>query len=204
MKLENIKLASNLQNLQHDYANLKQDSVENNEVCGELLLKQRRELVAAKTDLALKDREYEIVEISERVMKQMCDEFKRDKEKALEDLRKMHIRMDDAEQQAKAAMAKLKKERWHRAETEKKHRELINQLRECIVEQRQVIENWRRSFSQLASLANEAIKDVPGLLADAESVMPIFNPPKKIETFLNYCKKLIRKIKNVMARARDN
>ncbi|XP_014511791.1 uncharacterized protein LOC106770498 [Vigna radiata var. radiata] len=58
------------------------------------------------------------VEISERVMKQMCDEFKKDKEKALEDLHKIHIRVDDAEQQAKAAVTKLKKERWHRAEAE--------------------------------------------------------------------------------------
>ncbi|KAG2408055.1 uncharacterized protein HKW66_Vig0028770 [Vigna angularis] len=204
MKLENIKLTNNLQSLQHDYENLKQEGVENSEAYEELLIRQKQELVAANIELTLKDREYGIIEISERVTKQLCDQSQRDKQKVLEELHKMHIRMDDAEQQANAAVTKLKKERWHRAESEKKHQELMNQMKEYIVEQELVTEHWRRSFSQLASLANEAIKDVPKLLADAESALPIFNPPEKVETFLNYCKKLIREMKNVMAEAHDS
>jgi len=38
----------------------------------------------------------------------------------------------------------------------------------------------------------------------AEAAMPIFNPPKGIEAFLNYYKKLVGEMKNVMARAQDN
>ncbi|XP_052723778.1 uncharacterized protein LOC108344405 [Vigna angularis] len=98
MKLENIKLTNNLQSLQHDYENLKQEGVENSEAYEELLIRQKQELVAANIELTLKDREYGIIEISERVTKQLCDQSQRDKQKVLEELHKMHIRMDDAEQ----------------------------------------------------------------------------------------------------------
>ncbi|KOM40624.1 hypothetical protein LR48_Vigan04g082200 [Vigna angularis] len=82
--------------------------------------------------------------------------------------------------------------------------EVMNQTKGYTVEQERVTENWKRSFSQLASLANDAIKDVPKILADVESALPIFNPPKKVEAFLNYCKKLMREMKNVMAETRDS
>jgi len=77
-------------------------------------------------------------------------------------------------------------------------------MNEYVVEQGRITEHWKICFSQLASLANGAIKNVPKLLADVESAMPIFNPPKRIEAFLNHCKKLMEEMKNVMARAQDN
>jgi len=101
-------------------------------------------------------------------------------------------------------VAKLEKERLHHAESEKRHRELMIPVNEYVVEQGRITEHWKICFSQLASLVNEAIKNVPKLLADAESAMPIFNPPKGIEAFLNHCKKLMEEMKNVMTRAQDN
>ncbi|KOM27468.1 hypothetical protein LR48_Vigan416s000200 [Vigna angularis] len=47
------------------------------------------------------------------------------------------------------------------------------------------------------------LKDVLEFLADVESALPILNPPKGIETFLNCCEKLIRQMKNVMTKACD-
>ena len=101
-------------------------------------------------------------------------------------------------------MAKLEKERWHRAKLEKMHQELMGQMKEYTVEQGQDIEHWKRCFSQLASLTNTAMENVPKLLADAESAMPIFNPPREIEAFLSHCQELVGEMKNVMARARDS
>jgi len=65
------------------------------------------------------------------------------------------------------------------------------------------IRHWKESFSQLAALANGAIEDIPRLLSEAESALPIFNPPKKIETFLDHCKKLIEEMRSMISRARD-
>ena len=145
-----------------------------------------------------------IIEISKRVRKDLCDEFKRDKQEALEKLRDIQIKLDNAEQQVEEAVAKLEKEHVHHAELEQRHQELMIQMNEYVVEQGRITKHWKICFSQLASLANGAIENVPKLLADAESAMLIFNPPKGIEAFLNHCKKLMAKMKNVMARAQDN
>jgi len=40
-------------------------------------------------------------------------------------------------------------------------------------------------------------------LTDAEIAMPIFNPPKAIEDFLSYYKKLVGEMKSIVARARN-
>jgi len=37
------------------------------------------------------------------------------------------------------------------------------------------------------------------MLTDAEIAIPIFNPPKAIEDFLGYCRKLVREMKNIVA-----
>ncbi|KOM26878.1 hypothetical protein LR48_Vigan327s000100 [Vigna angularis] len=59
----------------------------------------------------------------------------------------------------------------------------------------------QRMKATVEKLEKESIEDVPKFLADTESVMSIINPPRGIETFLNWCKKLIRDMKNVMAKA---
>ncbi|KOM43625.1 hypothetical protein LR48_Vigan05g123000 [Vigna angularis] len=38
---------------------------------------------------------------------------------------------------------------------------------------------------------------------DGESALPLSDPPKGTETFLNYCEKLIRQMKNVMTKTCD-
>jgi len=56
-------------------------------------------------------------------------------------------------------------------------------------------------LSKLAGIANGAIEDVPRMLIDAEIAMPIFNPPKAIEDFLGYYRKLVGEMKNIVATA---
>jgi len=76
-------------------------------------------------------------------------------------------------------------------------------MNEYSVEQEMAMEHWRRCFSQLACLANGAIEGIPRLLAEAEAALPIFNPPREIEAFFSHCKKLIREMNNMIARARE-
>jgi len=44
-------------------------------------------------------------------------------------------------------------------------------MNEYVVEQGRITGHWKICFSQLASLANGAIKNVPKLLADVESAI---------------------------------
>jgi len=48
------------------------------------------------------------------------------------------------------------------------------------------------------------MENVPKLLVDAESAMPVFNPPKENEAFLSNYQELVGEMKNMMARARDS
>ena len=203
-KQENITLTNNLQNLQQNYANLRHDKMESEWAHEELIRKQKQDLTSVNAYLRWKSMECGIIEISKRVRKDLCDEFKRDKQEALEKLQDIQIKLNDAEQQVEEAVAKLEKERLHHAESEKRHRELMVQMNEYVVEQGRITEHWKTCFSQLASLANGAIENVPKLLVDDESAMSIFNPPKGIEAFLNHYKKLMEEMKNVMVRAQDN
>jgi len=58
-------------------------------------------------------------------------------------------------------------------------------------------------FFKVSSYGKGEIEDVPKMLTDAEIAMPIFNPPKTIEDFLGYCRKLVGEMKNIVARARN-
>ena len=53
----------------------------------ELIRKQKQDLTSVNVELRWKSLECGITEISKRVRKDLCDEFKRDKQEALEKLR---------------------------------------------------------------------------------------------------------------------
>jgi len=134
-KQENMRLTNDLENLQRDYADLKRVSVESKGVYEEFLRKQKEDLATTHIELRIKALECGIFESAERVRKQMFSELKREKEEALKKLHNMQIILDDSKQQVKESKAKLEKERWHRAKLEKRHQELMGQMKEYTVEQ---------------------------------------------------------------------
>ena len=117
------------------------------------------------------------------------------------------MRISEVERQMREVVStyevKMDEECWHRAELEKEHREVISRMNGYTVEQEMTIEHWKRCFSQLAALANGAIEEIPRLLAEAEAALPIFNPPREIESFFNHCKKLMREMKSMIVRVRE-
>jgi len=137
----------------------------------------------------------------------MYEEVKRDKKEALKRLHEAQIKINKMEQQMKEIMMtydmKMNEERQHQAESEKRYQEMIAQMNDYTLRQEWNIRHWKKIFSQLAALANGAIEDIPRLLSEVESALPIFNPPKKIETFLDHYKKLIEEMKSMISRARD-
>jgi len=137
----------------------------------------------------------------------MYEEVKSDKKVALNRLHEAQIKIKKMEQQMKEIMMtydmKMNEERQHQAESEKTHQEMIAQMNDYTLEQKWNIRHWKKCFSQLAALANGAIKDIPRLLSETESALPNFNPPEKIETFLDHCKKLIKEMKSMISRARN-
>ena len=140
-KQENITLTNDLQNMQQNYANLKHDKMESEWVHEELIRKQKQDLTSVNAELRWKSLECGIIEILERVRKDLCDEFKRDKQEALEKLQDIQIKLNDAEQRVEEAVAKLEKECLHHAESEKRHRELMIQMNEYVVEQGRITEH---------------------------------------------------------------
>jgi len=87
-------------------------------------------------------------------------------------------------------------------ETEEKHKIMVTHLQNHIAEQEGVIIHWKTRFSQLAALANEAIDEVPRMLREADISLMFFNPPEKVQNFLNHCKFLVDEMKNIVARAK--
>jgi len=134
----------------------------------------------------------------------MYKELKRDKKEALKILYKTHIKINKMKQQMKEITltydVKMNEERRHQAESKKRYQEMIAQVNDYTLEQEWNIRHWKKCFSQLAALVNGAIEDIPRLLSEVESALPIFNPLEKIETFLDHCKKLIREMKSMISR----
>ena len=217
MKLKNAKLINELQSLRHEYVDLRRDNEEMTKAYEGILRQQREErdhafrvkqdLAAASTALKSKDRERDAAAASKRQRDQLCEEFKREKIEALRRLHNAQMRISEVEQQMREVVStyevKMDEERWHRAELEKEHREVISRMNEYTTEQEMIIEHWKRCFSQLAALANGAIEEIPRLLPEAEAALPIFNPPREIEAFFNHCKKLMREMKSMIVRVRE-
>jgi len=115
--------------------------------------------------------------------------------------------VDDMEQQAKEMMKTYKErvddEYWQRIEVEEKLQTVMAQAEGFMADREKVAEYWKNCFSQLASLANGAIDDVPRMLFNAESSLKFYNPPEDITIFIEHCKQLVGVMKGFIARARD-
>jgi len=61
-------------------------------------------------------------------------------------------------------------------------------MEDCIVEQEEVVKYLKKSFSQLAPLANGAIEDIPKMVSNAKMIPQFCDPPQEIKIFINHCK----------------
>lgn len=74
---------------------------------------------------------------------------------------------------------------------------------ERLEEHEQTIEHWKTWFSQLASLANGAIRYVPIMLEEADASLHLHTPLKEVEAFLHHCKWLVGLMKEMVARTKN-
>ena len=113
----------------------------------------KQDLAAASTALKSRDRERDAAAASKRQRDQLCEEFKREKTEALRRLHNAQMRISEVKRQMREVVStyevKMDEERWHRAEFEKEHREVISRMNEYTAEQEMTIEHWKRCFSQL-------------------------------------------------------
>jgi len=214
IKMKNDKLSNDLHSLQQECAGLRRDNEEKTRMYQELFRKLREErnhcfrvkqdLVATNIELTLRARERYATTLSEYYTNQMYEELKRDKKEALKRLHDAQIKINKMKQQMKEITmtydVKMNEKHRYQAESEKKYQEMIAQMNDYTLKQEWNIGHWKKCFSQLATLTNGAIEDIPRLLSEVESALPIFNPPKNIETFLDHCKKLIGEMKSMISR----
>jgi len=110
------------------------------------------------------------------------------------------------EQQAKKIMEtyeeRVNDEHLQRIKVEEKLQTMMALTKGFMVEQEKVAEYWKNCFSQLASLANGAIDDVPRMLSNAESSLKFYNRPEDITIFIEHCKQLVGVMRGFIARAR--
>jgi len=215
-KAKVAKVAEDLQILCHDYVDLKKDYEERVKAHEELMRKQRAEkdytfrikqdLAAANAELTKRAQERNVVSSAERQWKNLYENIKKEKQEALEQLRELQIVVNGMEQQAKDMMEtyeeRVNYEHWQRIEVEEKLQTVMDQAEGFMAEREKVAEYWKSCFSQLASLANGAIDDVPRMLSNAESSLKFYNPPEDVTVFIEHCKQLVGVMKGFIARAR--
>jgi len=216
-KEKTAKVAEDLQSLRHDYIDLRKDYEERVKAHEELMRKQRaerdytfrikRDLAAANAELKKKAQEWNVVSSAERQWKNLYENIKKEKQEALEQLHELQIMVNGMEQQAKKMMGtyeqRINDEYSQRREVEEKLQTVMAQAECFMAEREKVAEYWRNCFSQLASLANGAIGDVPRMLFNVELSLKFYNPPEDITIFIEHCKQLVGAMKGFIARARD-
>lgn len=65
---------------------------------------------------------------------------------------------------------------------------------EVIIELRTEIQHWKDKFSKLAWLANQAVRDIPKRLREAEIAMTPFNTPVPVYKFVEFCRALTEEL----------
>jgi len=159
----------------------------------------QRDLEDANVELL--KRNHEIDEAFSIVSKwiSMYDESIRENTEVLEKSHDLQARINDMELLVEEWEDKAKNEFKLRLEEEVNYTAKIIQLEESLEEREQTLEHWKTCFSQLASLANGAIKDVPRMLKEAD-VSLMFRPvPKEVESFVEHCKRLVGLMKKMIA-----
>jgi len=159
----------------------------------------QRDLEDANAELL--KRNYEIDEAFSIVSKwiAMYDESRRENKEVLDKFHDLQGRINDVERSVEEWENKANKECELRLEEEMNYTTKIIQLEELLEEREQTLGYWKTRFSQLASLANGAIEDVPRMLKEA-SVSLMFRPvPKEVESFVEHCKGLVGLMKKMVA-----
>jgi len=162
-----------------------------------------RGLEDANTELS--KRNYEIDEAFSIVSMWivMYDESRRENTEVLDKFHDLQGRINDMEHSVEEWENKANKECELRLEEEANYTTKIVQLEESIEEREQTLGYWKTRFSQLASLANGAIEDVPRMLREAD-VSLMFRPvPKEAESFVEHCKWLVGLMKEMVTRNRN-
>jgi len=135
--------------------------------------------------------------------KDLYDESRRENAKVLEKSHDLQIRINDMEHLVEEWEGKANKEREQRLEEEVNYTAKIVQLEECLEERELTLGYWKIYFSQLASLANGAIEDVPRMLMEADVSLMFRTIPKEVESFIEHCKWLVGLMKEMVARSRN-
>jgi len=116
------------------------------------------------------------------------------------------IRVNVMEQQVEEKIViceeRVNKKRMLLLELEERHQAAMTHARDYMVEQEKDVAHWQRNFSQLATLANGAIEDVPRMLREVDA-MTFRDPPREVQIFLDHCKWLVEQIKILIARVRN-
>jgi len=127
----------------------------------------RRDLEDSNAELS--KRNHEVDEAFSIVSKwiAMYDESRRENTEVLEKFHDLQGRINDMERLVEEWENKANKEGELRLEEEVNYTAKIVQLEESLEEREQTLRYWKTHFSQLASLANGAIEDVPRMLREA-------------------------------------
>jgi len=154
----------------------------------------------------MRAQEHDTTSSAECQWKNLYEVIKREKQEALRRLLDLQVRINGMEQQMKEMMVECEKcvEEVHRqrTEAEEQYQTMLTQIEGYMAEQERTVEHWKRCFSQLAALANEAIDGVPRMLAEAESSLFFFNLPREVKIFIEHCKGLVAEMKNMISYAR--
>jgi len=106
-------------------------------------------------------------------------------------LQDLQIQVNGIEHQVEETMAickeRVKKERMQLIEVEERHQATMGHMKNYVIEQGEVVNHWKRSFSQLSALANGAIDDVPRMLCEAHVVL-FRDSPREVKIFIGHCK----------------
>jgi len=156
------------------------------------------------TNVKLLKRDYEVDEAFSIVSKwiSMHDASVRENTELLRKSHDLQRHVDDMERLVEEWEDQAKKELELRLEQEVNYSAKIIQLEESLEERQQALEHWKTRFSQLASLANGAIKDVPRMLKEAD-VSLMFRPvPTEVASFVEHCKGLVGLMKKMIAHNR--
>jgi len=113
------------------------------------------------------------------------------------------IQIDEMEHLIREGDDKARKEHVQRLEEEVNYLAKIVQLEEHLKEHEHITKHWKMCVSQLATLANGAIEDVPRMLREADVSLTFRTIPKEVETFLDNYKWLVGLMKDMVARNKN-
>jgi len=215
LKEKNVKMADDLLGLRHSYPDLNRE-YEKTKAYEGLIQKQRAErdythrikqdLSTADKELTMRVQERNISLLDECQWKNLYKDIKRDKQEVVKRLQDLQIQVNVMEQQVEETIViceeRVNKERMLLLELEERHQAAMIRARDYMVEQEKYVAHWQRNFSQLASLANGAIEDVPRMLREVDAVT-FCDLPREVQIFLDHCKWLVEQMKILIARVRD-